>query len=120
MGKAAISLTTGLEDAERVTVAFLQAVGAAEGGREVWMFLTQEAVHLATAGTAKGSHCDGCPALEDLMARFAAAGGKLLVCSVCFNSRKMDAATLVENASVGGTIALWEWIGDGPCTTFSY
>jgi hypothetical protein len=28
--KAVISLTTGLEDAERVTVAFLVAVGAAE------------------------------------------------------------------------------------------
>ena len=119
MGKAAISLTTGMEDGERVTVAFLQAVGAAEGGREVWMFLTQEAVYLAT-GAAKGSHCDGCPALEDLLARFTAAGGKLLVCSVCFNSRKMDPADLVDNASVGGTIALWEWIGDGPCTTFSY
>ena len=33
--KAVISLTTGLEDPERVTVAFLMAVGAAETGREV-------------------------------------------------------------------------------------
>jgi hypothetical protein len=32
-GKAVISLTTGLEDPERVTVAFLVAVGAAEQGR---------------------------------------------------------------------------------------
>ena len=31
--KAAISLTTGLEDAEKVTVAFLVAVGAAESGQ---------------------------------------------------------------------------------------
>jgi hypothetical protein len=31
--KAAISLTTGLEDSEKVTVAFLVAVGAAESGR---------------------------------------------------------------------------------------
>ncbi len=31
--KAVISLTTGLEDAEKVTVAFLVAVGAAETGR---------------------------------------------------------------------------------------
>jgi len=29
-GKAVISLTTGMEDPERVTVAFLVAVGAAE------------------------------------------------------------------------------------------
>jgi hypothetical protein len=32
-GRAVISLTTGLEDPEKVTVAFLVAVGAAESGR---------------------------------------------------------------------------------------
>jgi predicted peroxiredoxin len=37
-GKAVVSLTTGLEDAEKVTVAFLVAVGAAENGRETLMF----------------------------------------------------------------------------------
>ena len=31
--KAVVSLTTGLEDAEKVTVALLVAVGAAESGR---------------------------------------------------------------------------------------
>ena len=43
-GKAVISLTTGLEDPEKVTVAFLVAVGAAEQGRPTLMFLTKEAV----------------------------------------------------------------------------
>ena len=45
--RAAISLTTGLEDPEKVTVAMLVAVGAAEAGRETLMFLTKEAVRLA-------------------------------------------------------------------------
>ena len=49
-GKAVVSLTTGLEDAERVTVAFLVAVGAAESGRPTLMFLTKEAVRLALDG----------------------------------------------------------------------
>ena len=40
-GKAVVSLTTGMEDAERVTVAFLVAVGAAETGRPTLMFLTK-------------------------------------------------------------------------------
>src|SRR2546423_1341662 len=73
--KAAISLTTGLEDAEKVTVAFLVAVGAAESGRPTLMFLTKEAVRLALAGTAVGTACDGCPSIPDLMARYAAADG---------------------------------------------
>ena len=46
MSRAAVSLTTGLEDPEKVTVALLVAVGAAEAGRPTLMFLTKEAVRL--------------------------------------------------------------------------
>lgn len=117
--KAAISLITGLEDAERVTVAFLVAVGAAESGRPTLMFLTKEAVRLALDGTAVGTACEGCPSIPDLMKRYDAAGGRLLVCPICFNSKQLDAAALVANAELGGTVQLWEWVGDG-ATTFSY
>ena len=58
--KAVISLTTGMEDPEKVTVAFLVSVGAAEQGRETLMFLTKEAVRLATDGFATGTACEGC------------------------------------------------------------
>ena len=119
MSRAAISLTTGLEDPEKVTVALLVAVGAAETGRETLMFLTKEAVRLAVTGFAIGVACDGCPPIADLMARYEAAGGTFLVCPICFNSRKIDESTLIANARLGGTIPLWEWIGDG-ATTFSY
>ncbi len=87
MSRAAISLTTGLEDPEKVTVALLVAVGAAEGGRDSLMFLTKEAVRLATDGVAQGVACEGCPPIPDLMRRFEAAGGQLLVCPICFNAR---------------------------------
>jgi predicted peroxiredoxin len=119
VSRAAISLTTGLEDSEKVTIALLVAVGAAESGRDTLMFLTKEAVRLATDGIALGVACDGCPPIPDLMQRLAAAGGQLLVCPICFNSKRLDEATLVANARLGGTVQLWEWIGDG-ATTFSY
>ena len=118
--KAVVSLTTGLEDAERVTVAMLVAVGAAERGHPTLMFLTKEAVRLATVGFAHATACEGCPPLEDLVARYEAAGGQLMVCSLCFNARHLDEGVLVENAKIGGTIPMWEWIGDEPATTFSY
>ena len=117
--KAAISLTTGLEDPEKVTVALLVAVGAAESGRPTMIFLTKEAVRLAVTGVATGVACDGCPAIPDLLARYEAAGGRYLVCPICFNAKQLDAAALLPNATVGGTVPLWEWIGDG-ATTFSY
>ena len=55
MAKSVISLSTGLEDPEKVVVAFLVAVGAAETGRETLMFLTKEAVRLAVPGVATGT-----------------------------------------------------------------
>jgi predicted peroxiredoxin len=118
--KAAISLTTGLEDPEKVTVAFLVALGAAEQGRQTMMFLTKEAVRLAIVGTSQGVACEGCPPLPELAERYAAAGGRYLVCPLCFTTKHLDNAALVANASLGGTVPLWEWIGDEPATTFSY
>ena len=119
MSRAAISLTTGLEDPEKVTVALLVAVGAAETGRDTLMFLTKEAVRLATDGIAIGVACEGCPPIPELMKRYEAAGGELLVCPICFNARQLPESALLVNARLGGTIPLWEWIGDG-ATTFSY
>src|SRR3954449_5606571 len=86
MHKAVISLTTGLEDSERVTVAFLVAVGAAEQGRSTLMFLTKEAVRLAVPGVAVGVGCEGCPPLSSLFGRYAAAGGRYYVCPICFDA----------------------------------
>ena len=117
--KAAISLTTGLEDPEKVMIALLVAVGAAESGRPTITFLTKEAVRLALPGTAVGTACEGCPSLPDLVKRYEAAGGELLVCPVCFNAKQLDADALVSNAKLGGSVQLWEWIGDG-ATTFSF
>ena len=76
--KVVINLATGLEDAERVTVAFL--VGDA----------------------------------------FADGGGELLVCPICFNTRKLDEGSLVANARLAGATPLWEWIADEHATVFSY
>lgn len=119
MNRAAISLTTGMEDPEKVTVGLLVAVGAAESGRPTLTFLTKEAVRLATGGFATGVACEGCPPIAELMKRYDAAGGQFLACPICFNARGADEATLVPNARLGGTVQLWEWIGDG-ATTFSY
>ncbi len=117
--KAVISLATGLEDPEKVTVAYLVAVGAAESGRPTLMFLTKEAVRLAIDGTATGVACDGCPPLGDLVKRYETAGGRYFVCPICFNAKQLDSEALIAGAEVQGTVPMWEWIGDG-ATTFSY
>ena len=118
--KAVISLATGMEDPEKVTVAFLIAVGAAETGRDALMFLTKDAVRLALPGTAVGVACEGCPPLADMLKRFEAAGGRYYVCPICFNSRHLDADALIPGAELNGTVPMWNWIGEAPATTFSY
>jgi predicted peroxiredoxin len=118
--KAVVSLVTGLEDPEKVTVAFLVAVGAAESGRPTLMFLTKEAARLAVEGIAVGVACDGCPPLADLVKRYQAAGGRYYVCPICFTARKLDQESLIAGAELNGTVPLWDWIGDEAATTFSY
>ena len=120
MAKSVISLTTGLEDPEKVTVAFLVAVGAAETGRETLMFLAKEAVRLAQPGIGIGTACEGCPPLADLMKRYEAAGGTYYVCPICFNAKQLDQDDLIPGAELNGTIPMWNWIGDDPAVTFSY
>ena len=119
-GKAVISLTTGLEDTEKVTVAFLVSVGAAEQGRETLMFLTKEAVRLAVDGVATGVACEGCPPLRSLLERYASAGGRYLVCPICFDAKGLDKGDLIAGAELGGSVPLWQWIGEDNATTFSY
>jgi predicted peroxiredoxin len=119
-GKVVINLATGLEDTERVTVAFLVAGAAVEQGKQVAMFLTKEAVRLAQPGFAQAVACDGCPPLERLFQQYADGGGELLVCPICAQARKVDEAQLVSNARFAGATPLWDWIGDDAATVFSY
>lgn len=115
-----VNLATGLEDPERVMVAFLVAGAAAQRGRPVTMFLTKEAVRLATRGVAMGVACDGCPPIDRLFEQFAEAGGRLLACPFCFATRGLDEGALVANAELGGATPLWDRIGEGAATVFSY
>jgi predicted peroxiredoxin len=118
--KVVVNLATGLEDAKRVTVAFLVGGAAVEQGKQVAMFLTKEAVRLALPGYAEAVGCDGCPPLSRLLEQYADGGGELLVCPVCFSARQLDDAQLTGNARLAGATPLWQWIGGDQATVFSY
>ena len=118
--KVLVNLTTGMEDGEKVTVAFLVAGAALGKGKQVAMFLTKDAVRLAVPGTAEGTFCDGCPPLERIFAQFIEGGGELLACPFCVNSRGLDAEGFVPNARVAGATPMLDWLGDEPSQIFSY
>src|SRR5438067_12673506 len=117
--KVLVNLATGLEDAERVTVAFLVATAALTGGKQVAIWLTKEAVRLALPGFAEGVACEGCPPLPKLLEQFATDQGELLTCPICFNARKLSEESLAENARLVGATPLWDRVGEG-ATVCSY
>jgi predicted peroxiredoxin len=119
-GKLLINLATGLEDPERVTVAFLVAGAALQRGDDVAMWLTKEAVRLAMPGHAIGVACDGCPPLARLFEQYADGGGVLLTCPICFNGRALDVEAMTPNAELAGATPMLEWVGDDPVRIFSY
>jgi predicted peroxiredoxin len=117
--KVVINLATGMEDAERVMIAFLVGGAAVEQGKQVTMFLTKDAIKLALPGHAQGTACKGCPPIERLFEQYASGGGELLVCPICLTGRDLEGSEFVANAKVGGATPLREWIGDG-ATVFSF
>jgi predicted peroxiredoxin len=118
-GKVLVNLATGLEDAERVMVAFLVATAALEQGKDVIVWTTKDAVRLGVPGEATGTACEGCPPLERLFAQFEEGGGELWLCPICWNARGLAESETVPSAKIAGATPVWEWIGDD-ATVFSY
>jgi predicted peroxiredoxin len=118
-GKVVINLTTGHEDADKVTVAFLVATAALTKGKNVAMFLTKEAVRLGLPDYADPIESAGAPPVQRLFEQYREGGGELLVCPICFSARALDESALLSNARLAGATPLWDWIGDG-ATVFSY
>lgn len=54
------------------------------------------------------------------MERYVTAGGTYLVCPICIDAKGLTDAQLIDGASKGGTVQLWEWIGEDGATSFSY
>ena len=66
------------------------------------------AARLGLEGMAVGTACEGCPPISDLVKRFDAAGGRLLLGPIRFNAKRLPADHIVSNADLGGTVQLWE------------
>lgn len=118
--RAVVGVTTGPDQPERLHVAFRLAVGAAEAGRPTMVFLTEEAVRFAVRGAASGVMSPGFPPLVELLERYRAAGGAILVCPVAFHAKALAEDQLIEGAEIGGVTPLWQWIGEAGATTFTY
>ncbi|MDN4036534.1 DsrE family protein [Massilia sp. YIM B02443] len=117
--KFLINLTSSLDNTDKATVAFVVANAAVASDKETVVFLSIEGVRLSQQGFADAIHEEGFAPLKELMDNFAAAGGKMYVCSPCFKKRKLDEEKLVAGAVVVGGAKLVEFMSDG-CPSVSY
>ncbi len=118
-GKFCVSLSCAKDNSDKATVAFVIANAAVASDKETLVFLSIEGVRLSQKGYADDIREEGFAPLKDLMANFAAAGGKIYVCSPCFNKRKLDPNTLASGAVIVGGAKLVEFLSDGaPCVSY--
>lgn len=118
-GKFCVSLASAKDNPDKATVAFVVANAAAASDQETVVFLSTEGVRLAVRGYADDIAEEGFAPLKDLMTNFAAAGGKIYVCSPCFKRRELDETALVPGAVIVGGAKLVEFMAGG-CPSVSY
>ena len=117
--KVLVNLATGMEDGERVLVAFLVATAGLQQGKQVVVWATKDAVRLGLPGGMNGVVCKGCPPLERLWEQFVESGGELWLCPICLDARDLGDAEKVANTKVVGATPMWEW-ARSDTTVFSY
>ena len=112
-GKFCVALTFSKDNTDKATVAFVVANAAVASDKESLVFLSIEGVRLSQKGFADSIHEEGFAPLKELMTNFVNGGGKIWVCSPCFNKRKLDPNNLVPGATIVGGAKLVEFLSEG-------
>jgi predicted peroxiredoxin len=117
--KVVIGLSYGLDDPERVLIAYLMGVEALRKDKQVRMWLTKDGVHVATPGFAEQVEVPGAPSVLELHKEYVERGGQFFACPVCVKTRNLDGAELVEGAAVKGAPSVYEFT-EGGALVFNY
>ena len=117
--KVLICLNHGAEEPENVLIAYLVGVESLRAGKEAVMFLTKDAVHIATPGFAETVVVPGAPSIAELHDEYLAKGGHFIACPVCVRVRGMQDAEWVAGTQVAGVPAILEYTSGG-ALVFNY
>lgn len=117
--KVLICLTHGAEEPENVLIAYLLGVEAVRAGKEALMFLTKDAIHIATEGFAATVEVPGAPSIAALHDEYMASGGRMYACPVCVKVRSMQDAAWIAGSTIAGIPAVFEYTTGG-ALVFNY
>jgi len=118
--KFCVSITHCKQDGDKATVGFVVANAALGSDKETMVFLATDGVWAAVKGEYEKVN-EGQPfaPLKELVDKFVAGGGKILVCAPCLKKRNLEAENLIEGATPAGGAALVEFLSGGtPCITY--
>jgi predicted peroxiredoxin len=118
--KFCVSITHCKQDGDKATVGFVVANAALGSEKDTMVFLSTDGVWCAVKGEMEKVVEDAPFApLAELVQKFVANGGKILVCSPCMKKRDITEEMLCSGASPAGGASLVEWLSDGsPCITY--
>ena len=117
--KVLVCLTHGAEEPENVLIAYLVGVEALRAGKEAVMFLTKDAIFVATAGFADKIVVPGAPSVPTLHEEYIEKGGRFFACPVCVKVRDAEGSEWVENTEVKGLPSVYEFT-QGGALVFNY
>jgi predicted peroxiredoxin len=101
-----IALSCGTDNPNRSTRALFLAMVAHKEGKNVNVFLLDEAVYLAKEGVVANLRAATGDSADDHLTYLQARGVPLLVCRPCADSRKITEAELVDGARMASAVEL--------------
>jgi predicted peroxiredoxin len=108
--------THGAEDAEKASLPFIVGNVAATAEQDAVVFLTSEAVRLATRGYADDIQHAENPPLSKIVADFVTNGGTVWACGACTTPRGITSDDLVDGATIVTAANLVEVLASGAAT----
>ena len=118
--KFCVSIANCKLDGDKATVGFVVANAALGSDKETMVFLSTDGIWAAVKGEYDKVN-EGPPfaPLKELVDKFVAGGGKILVCAPCMKKRELEESNLIEGASPAGGAALVEFLSGGtPCISY--
>ncbi|MBD3162438.1 MAG: sulfur reduction protein DsrE [Candidatus Eisenbacteria bacterium] len=118
--KFCVSITECKKDGDKATVGFVVANAALGSEKETMVFLSTDGIWAAVKGEYEKVD-EGQPfaPLKELVDKFVAGGGQILVCSPCMKKRDVTEEKLIQGATPAGGAALVEFLSGGtPCISY--
>lgn len=119
-----IVLTVGKSDnGKNATLAFSAALAAVAMGHPTAVFMTGDGAVWGYKGSAAGISVQGFPPLAELIQEYQAAGGRLLLCSVCHltcssgGPHNTPSVQMLDRTEIAGFATAIELATRGPCLT---